>query len=336
MKYISVSKVVVLLFLIVFGLIGFTVWQSARQSVQSGNLVVVKVENITIKNDLQTHGVEVVPSTDANFNSELVRLIGNYTEVIPLTEAAKPFGVLIKNNSQKEIVGVSLRWQFVKFNGEISETSQIETSPGVLLGMKPRDKFMLGKTSLINRNSLRYFTCFQSVETQILNAFKSNRSKRFNYELSPKQAEELISNVETQKLMMFNDVSSVVIIIDGGIFNDGTFIGENKTFLFESVSGMIQARKDFLEKLREVKLAEKSDTDSLNRFLSETESLFTMDQPNLNYRSGEEAFNQTYKYKMNNFINEVANKRSRMADNTILNDFLAVKDSDIIELKKGN
>lgn len=292
------------------------------------------VNDITVKNDLQTHGIEVIASTDANFNTKLAQYIGNYNEVIPLADVAKPFAVFIKNNSQKEIVGISLRWQFVKSNGEINEANQIETSPGVLMGMKPRDPFMIGKTSLINDNSLKFFSYFQSIGTELLNAFKSNRSKRFKYKLNPEQAQNYISDVESQKQMLLKDVSNVSVVIDAVVFNDGTFVGENQSFLFEIMSGLIQARRDFLKKLREAEQSGKSNTDNLNKFISEMKSITAERRPTLKYLNGEDTFNQTYRYQMSGFIDEISSKRSRATDIYIVKDFLAVKDSDFIELKR--
>ncbi|MDQ3712023.1 MAG: hypothetical protein M3388_07365 [Acidobacteriota bacterium] len=129
-----------------------------------------------IKNNLQKFGIEIISPTDANFDSELTRRIGDFDVVLPLVEAAKPLVGFIKNNSSKEVVGISLRWDFIKSDGEeVFSSSGGVSSPGVLMGKKPRDPWMVGKTSLINSNELRFFSYFFDVVQTIQNI--NNRVK---------------------------------------------------------------------------------------------------------------------------------------------------------------
>jgi predicted RNA-binding protein with TRAM domain len=290
--------------------------------------------NLVVKNDLHSYDIEVIGSSDANFDAEVAAFTGNYDGIRPLVETAKPFTVFVKNTSKKEVVGICLRWQFVKNDGEFNEFNQIETSPGVLMGMKPRDPFMKGKTSLINSNSHRFFSKFQSIQTELLNAFKSNRSKRFVYELNPNLAKQFISETESQKQMMLKDVSNVSVTIDSIIFNDGTVVGENQSFLFEILDGLVQAKRDFLKKLRIGKQAKKNSTDNLNDFILERKFIVAENKLNTNFSNGEDAFNQTYRYQMDSFLKEIKNKRAKASDNYIVQDFLTVKDSEFIQLKR--
>lgn len=292
------------------------------------------MKNLEVKNDLQSYGIKVISSNNTNFNDELMKYVGNNDEVIPLVDVAKPFALFIKNDSSKEIVGIALQWEFAKSNGEINKVNQIETSPGVLMGMKPYDPFMIGKTSLINSNSHRFISYFYGISEQLLNAFNSNSYKRFEYKLGSEKAQDYISDAEYQKEMILRDVSSVSVIVDGIIFNDGTFIGKNQSFLFETMDGIVQAKRNFLKKLREAKQFHKSDTESLNEFISEMQFISEDRQPSLNYVNGKEAFDQTYKYKMISFMKEITSKRSKSTDSYILEDFLRVRDSEFIELKR--
>lgn len=291
-------------------------------------------ENLTVKNDLQKFGVEIISPNNENFNNALTQYVGSYNEVNPLVEAAKPFAVFIQNNSEKEIVGISLRWKFTKFDGKISEVNQIETSPGILMGMKPHDAFMVGKTSLINSNSLKFFSYFPSIGEELLNAFKSNRSKRFVYKLGSEQIQSYTSSIEAQKKLIISDVLNVSVVIDGVIFNDGTFIGENQSFLFESMSGLLQARKNFIKKLRVKNQSLQNDTDNLNESVSDIKSITTESRPTLKYVDGKDAFDQNYNFYMNSLIGEIKGKRLKAKDNYIVKDFLKVKNSDFIDLKR--
>lgn len=319
-----ISSMLLIVVLFIVALIVIFAWKGSNKT----------VNNLTVQNDLQNYGVEIVSATDENFNDELTSYVGNYNAVNPLVEAAKPFAIFVKNNSVKEIVGVSLRWEFTKPNGEIIQASQIESSPGILMGMKPRDPFIIGKTSLINSNSLKFFTYFQGIGEELLNAFKSNRSKRFRYHLGSEETQHYISGIESQKKAVLKDISNVSVVIDAVIFNDGTFIGENKSFFFESMNGRLQARRDFLKKLRENYQSRKSDTENLNESISNIKSINTEKLSALNYLNGNDAFKQSYERYMASLDSEIKSKRLRAKDDFIVKDFLEAKDSEFIELKR--
>ena len=336
MKKIITTTTITVLFSIGVLLVGLVLSQNTKKT---ENFTVDEekqdMKNLVIKNNLQAHGIEVVAPTDADFNAELQQYTGKYNEVIPLVDGTKPFSFFIKNNSSKEVVGIALRWEFVKSNGEVQKSNQIETSPGVLMGIKPQDPFMIGKTSLINNNSHRFMSYFSDIAQQLLNVFKSNTYKRFEYKLSSEQAQNYISDVESRKRMIFKDVLNVSVFIDAIIFNDGTFIGDNQSFLFEQMSAMIQARRDFIKKLREAKQSGKSDTEAFNEFISRTGLTAADRQPTAKYPvNGKEAFDYTYKWQTANYIDEVNRKRTITTDRFILKDLLVVEDSSFIDLKR--
>lgn len=136
---IMTAILIMALSLVVTLTVGFIWRQSAKNMI-----------NLETINNLQRYGVEIVSSTDANFNAEMIQYTGGRNTVVPLVEAAKPLAIFIKNNSPKDIIGVSLRWNFVKLNGEVHTSRQIESITGGLMGRKPIDPWMVGKTNLIN------------------------------------------------------------------------------------------------------------------------------------------------------------------------------------------
>lgn len=94
------TVLLVVLFLIVILTVGF-VWTQTIDTTKKPTVRDIdskNMKNLTVKNDLQNHDIEVIAPTDANFNAELTQYIGNYNEVIPLVNVAKPFTVFIKNN----------------------------------------------------------------------------------------------------------------------------------------------------------------------------------------------------------------------------------------------
>jgi len=331
-KVVSVSTCVVMLLIISAG----ALFQEGRLTQVDGQPTSNRMD-FSVQNNLQEFGVRVVESNDLSFDALLREYVGqsNYDKVLPLISAAKPSAIFIKNESEKEIVGVALRWLFVGNNGTITEAKQIESSPGALLGMKPRDPFMVGKTSLINGNSVRYFTHYHGLATPVINFFKSNSFKRFKYSLDSQHLESLISYAEYEKNTALKDVKAISVIVDAIIFKDGTFVGENRAHLIELTKGTIQARRDFLKEVREAKRLNKSDAQALDDFVSNAARRESTTKTGIQKLSeGDEAFNQSYESHVNEYAREIATKRLRATDAAIVKDLLATNDLDFIELRE--
>ena len=308
---------------------GFSTWSTPENRLDM---------NLSVQNKLHSSGVKVITPSDSSFEIEVKSYVGsqNYDKVTPMVQAVEPAAIFIRNETRNEIIGIALRWQFVRTDGTVEEVNQIESSPGVLIGMKPRDPFMVGKTSLINPNSVRFLTHFRAVGMPILNFFKSNRSKRFEYQFSQTDIQNRVFDVAKEKETLLKDVKQVLVILDSIVFNDGTFIGDNQTLFFEMTRATIQARKDFLADLRESKRSNRSDKDTLDGFISKfsnrTSSLNDSSQP---LSKAEEVFQRSYQSHMAGYVTEIANKRLKASDGTILNDFLKTKESDFIELRRS-
>lgn len=162
-----------------------------------------KMKNLVVKNDLQKYGIEVITATDSSFGSELTQYFGNDNSLISLVESAKPFVFFIKNNAQKEIVGVSLRWKF-SVNNKNDEVPQSEANPGVLMGIKPLDPKMVGKTSLINSKAVKFFTYFKDIiasQIAVANTHVNNPLTKNNHSNDFNQRNQLLLNSQKENLL---------------------------------------------------------------------------------------------------------------------------------------
>ncbi|MGI8470406.1 MAG: hypothetical protein ACR2N3_18355 [Pyrinomonadaceae bacterium] len=302
-----------------------------------------------VKNNLQKFDIEIISPTGANFDSELNRHIGDFDVLIPLVETAKPLVGFIKNNSSKEVVGISLQWSLFKPDGAIVYSADTGvSSPGVLMGMKPRDPWMVGKTSLINSNELRFFSYFgNSLEGYIENAHKRIKYQRIKYNPLAEHIRENISYIEyrkdTEKQRL--GISKYIVSVDGIFFNDGIFIGENQNLYFESTGGSIQSRRDFLRKLRKAKSTGKNDSEVLEYVIADISKIIEsipeykpisprMRPGSSRFANGEEAFNQGYKSSLKHLKDEVIRRKTKFSDTVIINDFLEVEDKDFIEIHR--
>lgn len=296
------------------------------------------------KNNLTTFGLEILSSNNANFDSELIRHIGDYDGVLPLIDAAKPLVGFIKNNSSKEVVGISLRWEFFKSDSEeIFSTSDGVSSPGVLMGMKPRDPWMVGKTSLINSNESRFFSYFGHVSQMIENVNKRVKYQRIKYDPTAEDIQSRISSIEYQKnSTVLRDVAKAVVSFDGIFFNDGVFVGSNRDFFFELINGSIQGKRDCLRKLRAARASGKSDSEITTQFVEEISEMmrqipeFAPTHPGIKFTNGPEAFNQGYKSQLKSIEETVIRRKTKFSDTVIINDYLEVEDEGFIDVRREN
>jgi|GEM_PF-5430150 len=196
--------------------------------------------------DKDNYGLEIVKESDPHFLEMEERYIGSNDELLPLMRATSPFGFFVKNNSSKDIVGISLRWTFVGSDGNTRSATSGALNPGVLIGMKTADPWMVGKTSTINSGDHRFFTYFDFITRQIENANKSAKYHRFSVKPDADFVSRSLFTISSIKDGL-GEVTNASVSIDGVVYSDGTFIGDNQSGLFDRVNGMIEARRDFLQ-----------------------------------------------------------------------------------------
>lgn len=298
------------------------------------------VNNLTINNDLQKQGIEIVSFSDESFSDMLLQYIGDNKDLISFVESAKPFSFFMKNNSSKEVVGISLRWELVKSNGEIQKIPQIEANPGVLMGVKPIDPQMIGKTSLINSKDVKFLTYFSDIVGQKIafaNMRLNNPSINYKYQVDSENMQRDMYYLDSQKEKILNAITSISVSIDGIFFDDGTFVGKDENFFFDTLNGDLQARKFFLTALIEAKSSGKNDSELLDDILSNTSDI------SVNYAelhssdfNSEQAFIIGYKTYLKNLRRELVMKRSKMSDERIINQLRSVQVSDFKTLRKVN
>ena len=294
--------------------------------------------SLKANNSLQQYGVEVISSADPNFNVELTQYIRGQEQLIPIIDSVKPFAVFIKNNTQKDIVGMSLNWKFIKNNGETETVPQIETALGELMRHKPIDPWMIGKMSLLSANSTRFF----SVGNPYVQQDIVNTNLRIKYQKSqpiknPEEIQRIASAVGNERNQTLNKINDVSVSIDGIIFDDGTFVGADQTFYFEYINGILQARKDFLGRLREAKQANRNLSEILTQFVAEipeTPASDSSSQPRTGYANSEDAFKQSYASYLNALRKEISFRRTKFSDEDIVGTYLEDQESNFIMLNK--
>ncbi len=302
--------------------------------------------DFSIKNNVKDFGIEFITPSDTYFDATLKRFIGDFDAVVPLVEAAKPLVGFIKNNTPKEVIGISLQWSYFYPDGQMAFAAPDGIStPGILMGVKVRDPLLVGKTSLINSNELRFFSNNFSVSQTVENTHKKLRSPQMRYDPNPGDLESQISFVKLQqKQGIMGQIASVTVSVAGMFFNDGAFIGSDEGFFFESTSGSVKARRDFLRKLREIKSSGKSDNEVLGEVtasiaeiiesIPEHQFVSPTLRPGSHYANAQEAFNHGYRVHLKHLKEDILRRKEIFPATRLVNEFLSVEDADFIDVYK--
>lgn len=302
--------------------------------------------DFAVKNNVEFFGIEFITPNDADFDAGLKKFIGDFDVVLPLVEAAKPLVGFIKNNTPKEVIGISLQWSYFYSDGQLAYAAPDGVStPGILMGMKVRDSSMVGKTSLINSGELRFFTNDFNVSQTIENAQKKLSSPLMRYDPNADDIERKVSYVKIQqKQGIMGKISLVTVSVAGMFFNDGAFIGSNEGFFFESNAGGLKARRDFLKKLREIKSSGKSDDEVLDEVTADISEIIESIpehqpvppsiRPGSHFADAQEAFNHGYRIHLIHLKEEILRRKERFPATQLINEFLRVEDADFIDVYK--
>lgn len=290
----------------------------------------INMASLEINNDLQSYGIEIVGPSDFRFDLELKRLTGDSKqELASLIKVAKLFSVIIVNNSEKDVVGVSLSWELSTPKGT-NAFPQIQSTSGVLMGMKPRDPNMEGRTSLISAGDAKLFSYDGTVDQVFLNV-KMNRGN--DRHLAPAfrfQSDDLLQTIEDNKKNLLKGLSHFSVSIDGIFFSDGTFFGKDSFFFFDSMRGEVEAHLDLISVL--------SDSAS-NAAISETLTDYTarnggQRRKSKRAESPEAAFQQGYDRTAWSLAEEISSRRTKFTDQIIANDYLVRQDPKKVVLRK--
>ncbi|HEY3102425.1 MAG TPA: hypothetical protein VGJ69_02465 [Pyrinomonadaceae bacterium] len=202
---------------------------------------------LTIKG-ISRDGVVLITPSDPDFKLELSSLLkGKDSRAKALIDAAMPFCVFVKNTNNEDIVGCSLQWDIVRADGTTTTRGTSHSSPGSLTGLRAADPAMVGRTSLVNAKSTRFFSLDPDAKL-FIDAL--TRSFGARPPLSPEQEQEAVNHIQYLRAMrkeLIQPGDSITVSIDGLILSDGTFSGPDKNQLILSTKALIEAQRDISE-----------------------------------------------------------------------------------------
>ena len=286
------------------------------------NVNPTEMEIVTTKNSdlFRQHGIQIVLSSDPDFEVNLKQYLGidsdEFDKVIKIT---KPFSLIVVNRASKEVIGCAIRWEFVNASGQVSVFPQIVSSPGVLMGMKPSDPRMIGKTSIIPVKNSRFFSFDYGVEQTLLNwNMKRDDSIYRKIALTDRLNNRMLDG-QANKNRLLSMFSGVTVSLDGVFFSDGTFIGEDTFFMFDAIRGEVQARIDLAKQLSD-SYSKRADLKIvLDEFVSERSN---MKRSRNLPENTEEAYRRGYEEYTNLLRKEISKRRTIVSDQIIAHDIL--------------
>lgn len=290
-------------------------------------------KDVRLINNLESYGIRLIGPLDEVFESDMRHYLGsNASKLKPLIEVADSLAVLVKNESRKQVLGISLRWEFVSDDGRTHIFPQGISSPGELMGLVALDPSIRGKTSLLYGSNMRFFSPLQGIESVFVNSGQTVVFPATNYSIDSIGIAKTVSQAQSQKESFYQNMGTCrSVSIDGILFNDGTFVGESKTGFFESISGSIEATKDFLENLR--KAAAKSD--GLSRAIvefAEKDLTASREAPGLLV---EDKYRLSYMSTMKNIQEQIRRQRSAgLQDNDIAQKEFLSRYTNFVSLKR--
>jgi hypothetical protein len=223
-------------------LVGTFGWRNAK--VHAMNI------QVNIK-DIPEEGIRILAPSDPSFDKKVESFLKGPSGLV---DRIKPFSVIVENTGQLAIVGSRLTWEIVKSDGTVYRHQVGSANPQVFLG---GDKIIqTAQGAAIPPHSKRFVSLVGSAaegEQVDLNTieltFRGSQSElqEFNQELLQGNREEAFNKSSIAKTMA--EATNVTVSIDGIFFEDGTFVGENKTGLFEEVKAYVDAEYDMVTEI---------------------------------------------------------------------------------------
>lgn len=213
---------------------------------------------INTKSDLG-HGIAVIGPSDPSFDEKLAAITSGDEDLRQLVEVAKPFSLFIKNESGRDIVGCSIKWEFMKTDGTVVPLGNSYSTPGVLMGMKPVDPSLANKTSLVGVNSAVFLSYDPLVKQYVDVALNNPVGTASLNQKSREFMRGYVAQLRQQQEKLTQSVTNITVSIDGAVFDDGLFVGPDSNMLFTHLQALIDAQRDLSQSVdRDLKQKKKS------------------------------------------------------------------------------
>jgi hypothetical protein len=194
--------------------------------------------------DLKSYGIILLPPGHPHFEAAVEQALGDKRS--DLAKAVKNISVVIRNNSDKTVIGYSLKWQFKAADGkEASKEFRFVQSGALLDGGSAKNPPNLPGSILIRPEGQRLVSVFASLGA--------------DSPPGPAPHPDVQQRIE-QFTAMANQSSEVIVVLDCILFEDGTFAGPNESHFLEEFVQSFDVLQEFYQHL--ARLADTSASES--------------------------------------------------------------------------
>ena len=205
-------------------------------------LIVKRSPPVSLKfniKDIRNHGLVIVTPADPEF----VQLRSKLTGKTATEELDLPY-VFVKNMDQKRrVIAYTLKWEISQENGRVMTRVRSVLREDLLAGregvMGPDDLTLYPQTARLF--SLGGFA--DGDEVSLTGAAKAVQQRA---EMVSKLAS---TGVPGQINEQVNNSASIRLSIDGALFEDGDFVGENTTKQMERIEAQVKAKREIMREL---------------------------------------------------------------------------------------
>jgi hypothetical protein len=208
--------------------------------------------------DLPEHGIQVMLPTDPGFDEKFLRFVKNQPEDV--RECIRPLSAIVHNRSKRVIVGIRLLWEILKPDGRVLKLPVGSFNPAAFMYLgRPEFLRNLGASVILPGHSVLLSAGGSAGEDQDLRldlallSFHGSQedSAKFRAELSRGNQLEAFKLSQKSTIGLLRDASGVTVSVDGVLFEDGTFVGDDQTGLFSEAKAYFDAEHDLAKEVND-------------------------------------------------------------------------------------
>ncbi len=205
---------------------------------------------------VQEHGIRIILPTDAEFEEMFFKFTRN--QPADVRECIRPLSVIVENRSKHAIVGTRIRWEILKEDGTTFSLPVGSVNPAGfesagrpdLLQRLGPNVILSGATGFLSNGGRASDNEVLQLDTALM-TFRGSEEElnAFNREINNHNYVEAFKLSQKSITNMLRGALSVTVSVDGIFFDDGGFVGENETGLFEDTKAYLDAEYDFAKDL---------------------------------------------------------------------------------------
>jgi len=182
-------------------------------------------------------GLVLVGANDPLFPSMANAILNGRDDL--LYNTFHPYSVILWNKSGKTVVEYCLRWEFTKPDGKrVAWDMSYGDTMGLLDGPTPKAGALIGKLAAIVRPNEWTIVTPKSQLGSMSRVTPSSRASIGAY----------MASVQND-LGILRSGSDLTISLDGAFFDDGTFVGPDKSGFFDRFKAQVTAKQDVINQV---------------------------------------------------------------------------------------